>query len=161
MNAETQKESDLSPQIVAAGDGVIGSGAGVTLTFKVTGAQSGGQWLVLEYEAPPHFSGPPPHVHHVTTELFYVLEGTLTLFANQQSSLLQAGGFAYVPPGTVHTFANSAATPAKYLMMASPAGLERYFQELSDLIRLEATWPPTDMAPIIALMAKYDTYPAR
>jgi hypothetical protein len=46
-------------------------------------------------------------------------------------------------------------------MMASPAGLERYFQELSDLIRLEATWPPTDMAPIIALMAKYDTYPAR
>lgn len=161
MNAEAQKLSNLQPHIVAAGDGVMGGGAGVDLTFKIAGAQSGGQWLVLEYVAPPHFSGPPPHVHHVTTEMFYVLEGTLTLVVNRQSSVVEAGGFAYVPPGTVHTFANNAATPAKYLMMASPAGLERYFQELSDLIRNEPTWPPADMAPVIALMAKYDTFPAR
>ena len=161
MNDEARKVSNLQPYIVAAGDGATGSAAGVTLTFKTTGAQSGGQWLVLEYVAPPHFSGPPPHVHHVTTELFYVLEGTLSLVANQQRSVVEAGGFAYVPPGTVHTFANYADMPAKYLLVASPAGLELYFQELSDMIRHEAVWPPPDMAPVIALMAKYDTFPAR
>ena len=35
---------------------------------------------------PPQFSGPPPHWHKITTEIFYVLEGTLTLSAATRPS---------------------------------------------------------------------------
>lgn len=140
------------------GEGESVSMMGVTLTYKVVGAQSGGQWLVLEYSAPPQFAGPPPHMHKVTTEIFYVLAGELTVQAGKQTTRLAPGGFAFVPPGTVHAFSNQSDAPAKFLLVASPAGLENYFTELAEMLKQEPSWPPRDMSKVIALMAKYDTF---
>ena len=148
----------LQPVVRVAGEGQTHNALGVTLTFKTVGTDSGGQWLTMEYTAPPQFSGPPPHVHKVTTEIFYVLEGTLTMQVNGQTIHLGAGGMAYVPPGTVHTFANQTDAPTKFLGIASPSGLENYFAEMMELVKNEPQWPPKDMGPIIALMAKYDTF---
>jgi uncharacterized cupin superfamily protein len=140
------------------GGGDVRAGMGVTMAFKTVGAQSAGQWLVLEYTAPPQFSGPPPHWHKIMTEIFYVLEGTLTLRAGDETIQAGPGGYAYVPPGTVHAFSNQTEAPAKYLLIASPAGLEDYFAELGELVKNEPAWPPKDMSKVVALMAKYDTY---
>ncbi len=148
----------LQPVVRAPGEGHTVGAMGVSLTFKTVGADSDGQWLILEYVAPPQLSGPPPHVHKVTTEIFYVLEGTLSIQANGQTTQLGPGGCAYVPPGTAHTFANPSDVPAKYILIASPAGLENYFAEMMELVKDEPQWPPKDMGPIIALMAKYDTF---
>lgn len=148
----------LAATILPPGAGEMRTAKGVTLTFKVVGADSGGQWLILEYNAPPQLQGPPPHVHKVTTEIFYVLEGSLSLVANGQTSEFGPGGFAYIPPGTAHTFANPHDAPAKYLLMASPAGLENYFAEVMELLKAETQWPPKDMDKFIELMAKYDTF---
>lgn len=131
---------------------------GVGITYKTVGSQSDGQWLALEYIAPPQFAGPPPHWHKVTTEIFYVLAGALTLRVGDQTIQAGPGGYAYVPPGTVHAFSNQTDAPAKYLLVASPAGLENYFAELAELVSNEPSWPPKDMSPVIALMAKYDTF---
>ena len=144
--------------VLAPGGGDSHALVGVVLTFKTVGAQSGGRWLVMEYNAPPQASGPPPHWHKVTTEIFYVLEGTLTLSAGDATINAGPGGYAYVPPGTVHTFSNQTDAPVKFLAVASPAGLEDYFQELAELIKDETSWPPKDMSKIVALMAKYDTF---
>lgn len=148
----------LQPVVHAPGAGQTVGAMGVALTFKTVGADSDGQWLILEYMAPPQLSGPPPHVHKVTTEIFYVLEGTLSIQTNGQSTQLGPGGYAYVPPGTAHTFANPSDAPAKYFLIASPAGLENYFAEMMELVKNEPHWPPQDMGPVIALMAKYDTF---
>ena len=64
-----------------------------------------------------------------------------------------------MPPGTVHGFSNQTDAPARFLLIASPAGLENYFQELAELIKDEPSWPPKDMSKVVALMAKYDTFP--
>ena len=141
-----------------AGDTV--SMMGVTITYKVVGAQSDGQWLVMEYTAPPQMPGPPPHEHKITTEIFYVVEGVLAVQAGGQTTQLGAGGVAFVPPGTPHSFSNSGDAPAKFLLIASPAGLEMYFSEMGDLLKNETSWPPQDMSQVIALMAKHDTYAA-
>lgn len=147
-----------SALLLMPGDGETLTGMGVTMSYKTTGAQSAGQWLVMEYTAPPQFSGPPPHWHKVTTEIFYVLDGTLTLSAGDAVIQAGPGGYAYVPPGTVHGFSNQTDAPATFLLIASPAGLENYFQELADLIKDETSWPPKDMSKVVALMAKYDTF---
>ena len=149
----------LHPLLLSPGEGQTTSGLGVTIVPKTIGAQSGGQWLVVEYTAPPDFAGPPLHWHKVTTEIFYVLEGTLTLKVNDATQALRPGGYAYVPPGTVHTFSNPSHAPARYLLVASPAGLEHYFVELAELVKNSPQWPPADMRPVLALMAKYDTFP--
>ena len=151
-------QANPSAIVLMPGGGETLSGMGVTMAFMTVGAQSGGQWLVMEYTAPPQFSGPPPHWHKITTEIFYVLEGTLTLSAGDETIQAGPGGYAYVAPGTVHGFSNQTDAPAKYLLIASPAGLENYFRELADLIKDEPSWPPKDMGKVVALMAKYDTF---
>jgi quercetin dioxygenase-like cupin family protein len=153
INRSAQTAVALMP-----GGGETVSALGVTMTFKTVGSQSGGQFLTLEYVAPPQFSGPPPHWHKVTTEIFYVLDGALTVIIDGQATTVGPGGYAFVPPGIVHTFANQGDAPAKYLLVASPAGLEHYFAELRQLIEDEPSWPPKDMGKVVALMAKYDTF---
>ena len=152
-------EAELKPLLLAPGEGQTVGALGVTLTFKIAGAETGGRWLVAEYTAPPQLDGPPPHVHKTTTEIFHVLDGALTVQTNGQSMQLGPGGCAYIPPGTVHTFANPTNAAARFLLIASPAGLENYFAEAAELIRNEPSWPPKDMGKFFALMAKYDTFP--
>ncbi len=150
--------STLPGQILPAGAGEAVTAVGVAITFKTTGAQSAGQFLTLEYTAPPRFSGPPLHWHKVSTEIFYVLEGSLTVTIDGQSTTIGPGGYAYVPPGVVHGFSNQTDTPVRYFGIASPAGLEDYFAEMTKLIQDEPSWPPEDMGKLVALMAKYDTF---
>jgi quercetin dioxygenase-like cupin family protein len=144
--------------VLMPGGGETLTGMGVTMTLRTTGAQSAGQWLVIEYTAPPQFSGPPPHWHKIMTEIFYVLEGTLTLSAGDETIQAGPGGYAFVPPGTVHGFSNQTDAPARYLLIASPAGLENYFAELKAMLEEEPAWPPQDMSKLVALMARYDTF---
>ena len=57
---------------------------------------------------PPGFPGPPPHVHHETADVFFVLEGELALRSATRRSRSRPDGFVLVAPGTVHTFSNPA-----------------------------------------------------
>ncbi|MCA9942093.1 MAG: cupin domain-containing protein [Anaerolineales bacterium] len=151
-------KSILEAIVQKSGEGETLSAMGITISYKVVGTQSDGQWLVLEYLAPTQFSGPPPHVHKVTTEIFYVLEGCLTVETNGQATELGVGGLAFVPPGTAHTFANATNAPVKFLLVSSPAWLENYFTEMGEMLQNEPSWPPQDMSKVVALMTKYDTF---
>ncbi len=154
----TINSTQMKPLVLEPGAGAKLAGAGVNIALKVAGAQSDGQLLVLEYSAPVRFAGPPPHWHKITTEIFYVLEGALSLQIGGETTLAGPGGCAFVPPGAVHAFANPGDAPARFLLIASPAGLEGYFAELSELIRHEPAWPPRDMTALRELMARYDTF---
>ena len=142
-----------------ADQGAQVSGVGVDIKFLTVGAQSGGQIMSMKYTAPARFAGPPPHYHRITTEIFHVLEGTLTLRVGDQTVHLDPGGYAYVPPGVVHGFSNTTDSPTVYFCLATPAGLEHYFAELAELVRNDPQWPPRDMRKLLALMSRYDTYP--
>jgi len=44
----------------------------------------------------------PPHWHEQTDEAFFVLEGTVRFELDGETTDVQAGGYARVPPGVVH-----------------------------------------------------------
>ena len=46
-------------------------------TFLVTGEESNGAYFAMEAIVPPG-GGPPPHIHTLEDETFYVLEGECT-----------------------------------------------------------------------------------
>ena len=144
--------------MVAPGEGKKISVTGITLFFKAVSEDTGGAWSLLEYTAPPKFSGPPPHWHKKMVEGFYVLEGTLTFRLDERTVKGDAGSFMLVPTGVVHTFSNAEETPCKFLVFVSPGGLERYFEELAELIKNEPAWPPADMSKVVALSRNYDTH---
>lgn len=75
----------------------------------------------------PH-TGPPPHVHEHVDESFYVLEGTYALTRGDETLEAVAGTSVFVPRGTPHRF-QPGAGGGRMLLLYSPGGFERYFQE--------------------------------
>jgi len=94
------------------------------------GDQTDGAVGVVEVTVPPRWEGPPLH-HHPFAEAFHVLEGELTFQLGDELRTGTAGAFAFAPGGAVHTLANLAEAPARYLLVITPAGFERYFARMA------------------------------
>lgn len=131
---------------------------GTRIRFLVSKEETAGAWSLLEYTAPAGFPGPAPHYHARTTELFYVLEGRLTLEHGGAARVLDPGSLALVPPGVPHRFSNPGAEPCRFLIQLSPGGMEGYFTELAGLVRSAPAWPLPDMRPVAELAARFDTF---
>jgi mannose-6-phosphate isomerase-like protein (cupin superfamily) len=144
---------------LAAGTGRTITGLGNSITYKVANDATGGAWALLEYIAPPHFAGPPPHWHAHTAELFYILEGTAAIRLGEETITAAPGASIHIPPGIVHTFFNPTADPVRFLIWLTPGGFAEYFEELFALFHAEPSWPPADRQKLDALIAKYDQQP--
>jgi len=63
----------------------------------------------------------------------------------------QPGDLIFKPRGQWHTFWNAGDEPARILEMISPAGFERYFEQMVDLLEQSAGAPgPSELAAIAA-----------
>ena len=70
----------------------------------------------------PHREGADLHVHHHHTDLFYVLDGEITvrLGIADESVTVPPGTLARVPPLVVHGFRNGSDAEARYLNLHAP-----------------------------------------
>jgi mannose-6-phosphate isomerase-like protein (cupin superfamily) len=137
------------PKYVAAGTGPAFWGPGDRYTFLVTGAQSDGAYFIFEAIVPPG-AGPPPHIHRREQETYYLLEGTLDIIVGEKRLKASKGDFVHTPPGTVHTFRNAGNVPARMLVVCSPAGLEKYFEEVLEPVQDRSASPPAISDALIA-----------
>ncbi len=104
---------------------------GHQVTYKAQGEETGGAYSLLEVLITGE--GPPQHIHKVEDEAFYVLEGEVNVKRGDETIRAPAGAFIMIPRGTVHTFWNTGATPAKMLVIFSPpGGFEGYFIETGE-----------------------------
>jgi len=109
-------------------------GGPTTVTIKATGEETEGSFYLGEGVAAPGFPGPPAHYHERLHDMFYVLEGTLTVRLGEEILDLPAGSFVCAPPGVVHTFSNRSEAPVRFLNFNTPAGWESYMRELGALL---------------------------
>ena len=91
-----------------------------------------GAYSLVEWVSAPGVPGTPLHIHRITDEAFYVLEGTFGFQVGERTVDGAAGAFFYVPKGLEHAFWNQGPTSARMLIMISPPGFERYFEELAE-----------------------------
>ena len=89
-------------------------------------------------------------------DVFYVLEGTLTMRIADAAVEARPGAFACVPPGVVHTFSNGSDLPVRFLNVNTPAGWENDMRELAKAFR-EGRMPTADEIGRIA--SRYDFQP--
>ncbi len=95
-------------------------------TVLANSEQTGGSYSLIE-ELCPQRSGPPPHTHE-QDEVFYVLEGEITLLAGPEKLTAKSGSLAYIPAHCVHSFRVD--TPqARLLNFYFPGGFERMLTE--------------------------------
>ena len=116
---------------------------------KAVDADTGGAWTLVEQ----HVTGanPPLHQHEREDEAFYVLQGEVRIWVGDVVTDAEAGGFVLAPRGVPHTFARQPGNDLKMLLMISPAGLERFFDEVSDLSDAEQQ----DPSVLSVLAARY------
>jgi quercetin dioxygenase-like cupin family protein len=133
------------------------------VTFKKRGKDTGGQFALVEVVGLPK-SGPPPHIHHRVDEVYCLLEGELEVLDGERTFTASAGSVFHIPKGTLHTWRNATARPARTLLFITPAGFEGFFEEAGvpgdDLSSPPAPPTPEDLQRMLELGQKYHTeYP--
>ena len=93
--------------------------------------ESDGVVSVVDNTVPANWPGPYLHRHDFD-EAFYVLEGELTFQVEDTVITKRAGELAFAPRGVAHTLANHSDAPARYVLVCTPAGFERYFARMND-----------------------------
>lgn len=121
--------------------------------IRVPGHLTGDALAVLEHRLPPGALAMPRH-SHVAAEALTVLSGELHVEIGREVQVLQAGQSLVVNPGTSHTFwvPVDAAGPTAFVAVVAPAGIERYYLDVSRAI-LAGRQP--DMAAIHAAGARH------
>jgi quercetin dioxygenase-like cupin family protein len=137
-------EVDLSSALLPLNNGrTVSLGGGSTMTFRVSGEDTGGAYSVLEYAAAPG-SGAAMHVHRNEDESFLILGGAITFQLGDDKTRATPGMFIRIPKGLRHAFVNAEPEPARALVILIPAGLEFFFAEISELLRLYPSGPPAE-----------------
>ena len=133
-----------------AGESVALGGLGVV--FKLSGEDTGGAFAVVEHPLQPGALAGPPHTHAHEDEVSFVLEGEVGVQIGDE--VFRAGPGAYVvkPRGVPHAFWNAGPTPARILEIISPAGFERYFREVAEVL---APSGPPDLTRLGEIAARY------
>jgi mannose-6-phosphate isomerase-like protein (cupin superfamily) len=143
----------VNPLILLPGEGERIEAGANTAVMKATAAMTAGAFSMSEATFPAGMNGPPPHSHSHTTDTFYVLEGTLHVTIAGREIDAPTGSYILVPPGVVHTFANTSDEPVRFLNINSPGWLENYLRDLAGAMHA-GTMPGT--AEFARIVAKYD-----
>jgi mannose-6-phosphate isomerase-like protein (cupin superfamily) len=117
--------------VVRPGEGRSVSLGGMAVEFKVSGADTGGAFAIVEHPIEPGRLV-LPHVHLREDECSYVLEGTIGARVGDREVTAGTGTYLIKPRGLMHTFWNAGPRPARLLEVISPAGFEVYFAELAE-----------------------------
>jgi mannose-6-phosphate isomerase-like protein (cupin superfamily) len=147
------KEVAMDAVILRPGEGERIAAGASNAVMKATAETTGGAFSISEATFPAGMNGPPPHAHRYTTDTFYVLEGTLHMTVGDREIDASAGSYILVPPGVVHTFANTSEELVRFLNINSPGWLEEYLRDLAGAMRKGAIPGSPELEEIAA---KYD-----
>jgi quercetin dioxygenase-like cupin family protein len=114
---------------------------GALMTVKAHRDSTGGALGLVEARFPAGF-GPPLHVHHREDEALYVLDGELRCRRGDTEFTAGQGELVFGPREVPHTF-KAGPGGARALVLLTPAGFERMFQE-GGVPAHDPTTPPTD-----------------
>ena len=91
--------------------------------------------LQMTGRLPAHQQGPPLHIHFREDEHTKVVAGTLSASVDGKDLVVEAGGSACFPKGSVHRWWNDGDEELVFEGVAAPAvDLDRYLQALFEVI---------------------------
>jgi mannose-6-phosphate isomerase-like protein (cupin superfamily) len=113
----------------------------------VPGGDSDGGFALVEHPLRPRALAAPLHRHSREDEYSYILKGRVGALLGDDVVYGGPGDLIYKPRGQWHTFWNAGDEDASLLEIISPAGFEKYFEELLDLFP-DGKPDPARIAPI-------------
>jgi quercetin dioxygenase-like cupin family protein len=136
----------MSMILIPPGEGKSVHIGGMGVVYKLYAQNTGGAFSIVEHPLEPGTLA-PPHTHTHEDEFSYVLEGQVGVRVGDREMIATPGCYVLKPRGLPHTFWNGGPEPARILEIISPAGFEKYFEELAELV--EAGGPPDRARPAV------------
>lgn len=95
----------------------------IASVFLADGAETSDKYSISEWWLDAHTTGPGAHSHE-EDDVFYVLEGTMSLLLGDRWIEAPRGSFVLVPGGITHDFENRSDARAGVLNVSVPGGFE-------------------------------------
>ncbi len=124
---------DTMVRVVGARDGKAGFLGSIGVRFMIGGDDTRGGFSVVEHAMSAHALAAPLHRHTREDEYSYILEGRVGALLGDDVVVASQGDLIFKPRDQWHTFWNAGEARARILEIISPAGFERFFDELVDL----------------------------
>jgi quercetin dioxygenase-like cupin family protein len=122
----------MKPVHVSSGEGKTLSLLGIPSTIRVHGGDTDGAISVIELCDQPG-GGAPMHIHRHEDETFHVIEGEYEFTCGDQAFVARAGSIVFGPRGIPHGYRYLGKTPGRILLFVTPAGIEKWFEEVGAL----------------------------
>ena len=123
----------MAAKVVGPGDGKAGFLGSIGVRFMIDGDEAGGGFSLVEHPMSARALAAPLHRHAREDEYSYVLEGSMGALLGDDVLIAGPGDLVFKPRNQWHTFWNAGDEPTRILEIVSPAGFERYFDELVEL----------------------------
>jgi mannose-6-phosphate isomerase-like protein (cupin superfamily) len=128
------------PIILAPGQGRAYPMGRISAVFKADEDETRSLYSVSEWWLEPKTQGPGAHSHD-EDDLFYVIDGVMSVLVDEEWFECPKGAFVLVPGGVTHDFENRGSVRAGILNFCSPGPFEPYMPAIADWF---AQHPPKD-----------------
>ena len=128
------QQTPQTGKIVTANERKTAQVFSVRTDIMMRSEDTGGTYSSYEIIAPPG-CGARAHMHSRENEAMYIIEGTFHFRCGEKEATLGAGDSISMPKGLPHMFMNVGQTTGRLLGVATPAGLEHFFEDVDEVIR--------------------------
>jgi mannose-6-phosphate isomerase-like protein (cupin superfamily) len=112
----------------------------ISAVFKADGDETREGYSISEWWLEPHTQGPGAHSHD-EDDIFYVIEGTMSILVGDRWIDAPRGSFVLAPGGTTHDFENRSSSRAGVLNLSIPGEFEKAMPAIAEYF---AANPPGD-----------------
>jgi quercetin dioxygenase-like cupin family protein len=126
----SSESATRKPIILGPGKGRSYPMGRISAVFKADCEETAQGYSISEWWLEAHTSGPGAH-SHPEDDIFYVLEGTMSLLAGDEWIDAAAGSFVLIPGGIKHDFENRGDVRAGVLNFYAPGTFEPHMAEIS------------------------------
>jgi mannose-6-phosphate isomerase-like protein (cupin superfamily) len=109
---------------------------------------------IVEHTLPGHTLAAPLHRHSREDEISYVLDGEMTVLADDELTTVPASESVVKGRGVWHTFWNAGDEPLRFLEIIAPGEFSEFFEEVA---RIEP-FDPTDEDWVVEVLAIGERY---
>ncbi len=126
-----------------------------SLFEQLLSARDSGGALGMSLVTQPPGTATPLHRHTREAEVFFLLDGSMTYQAGEQTFHLSAGDFIWLPVGLPHRFRVSGWTPVRFLGLTTPGYLMALYDEVG-IPASERRLPGSDGLPMGEEIARWN-----
>ncbi len=112
----------------------------ISAVFKADEGETASRYSISEWWLEPHTQGPGAHKHD-EDDVFYVIEGTMSLLVGDEWTEAPRGAFVLVPGGVTHDFENRGDVRAGVLNLSIPGAFEPHMAGIAEWFKEH---PPGD-----------------